>query len=505
MRLRRSLRRISGSAPALLALALVALPPAPALAQGAAAPPQQRAADPPADAPSAPAAAAAPADTAAPPDDADAARPAAHPDNEVVVVAIRSIIHPVASEVVQEAIATAQARRAQALVIELATPGGLLESTREMTTAMLGAELPVVVWVAPSGAQAASAGFFLLMAADVAAMAPGTNTGAAHPVGGQGENIEGTLGEKVEQDAAATIRSLAARKGRDVELAEAAVVESRSFTAEEALESGLIDLIAPSLPRLLAEIDGRTVEKGDGESYLLATAGAAVHRVEMTPVQRLLSAIAHPNVAYILMSLGFLGLYFEFANPGAILPGVVGAICLLLAFYALSVLPLNYAGVALMLLAVLLFIAEIKVASYGLLTVGGVVSLVLGSLMLFKSPDPAIRVSLWLIGGMTASVLVTAVFLATLVVRTHGARVTTGSEGLVGKTGVARGSLAPRGKVFVHGEIWRAVAAEPVAPGQEVEVVGVEGMNLRVRPLTPPAAAGGGPANAHPASGGDLA
>jgi membrane-bound serine protease (ClpP class) len=233
----------------------------------------------------------------------------------VVRVRIASIIHPFSAELLTKAIAEAEERDAQALVVELATPGGLLESTRTMFTAMLGTRVPVVVYVAPSGAQAASAGFFLLMAADVAAMAPGTNTGAAHPVGGQGEDIEGAMGAKVEQDAAATIRSLAARHGRNAELAEAAVVESRSFTADEALEAGLIDLVSPSLQALLAELDGRTFEKG-GESRRLATAAAEVASVEMSSFRRILSALAHPNIAYMLLSLGFLGLYFELMNPG---------------------------------------------------------------------------------------------------------------------------------------------------------------------------------------------
>ncbi|MFQ5349989.1 MAG: nodulation protein NfeD, partial [Thermoanaerobaculia bacterium] len=309
----------------------------------------------------------------------------------VVRITVDSIIHPVVQTFVAESLAEAGRLDADLFVIELSTPGGLLTSTRQIVQEMLGADIPVVVYVSPSGAHAASAGFFLLMAADVAAMAPGTNTGAAHPVGGQGEDVEGDLGEKVEQDAAAQIRSLAARNGRNADLAESAVVESKSFTAEEALENGLIDLIAADLDELLSEIDGRVLEAGRDEPATLRTADADVRSLEMSSFQRLLSAIAHPNIAYILMTLGGLGLYFELSNPGAILPGVVGAICLILAFFALSVLPVNYAGIALIMLAIVFFIAEIKVVSYGLLTVGGLVSLVLGSLMLFKSADPAIR------------------------------------------------------------------------------------------------------------------
>ncbi len=399
----------------------------------------------------------------------------------VIHVQVDSIIHPVASEFVIDSLAEADNRNADAFVMELSTPGGLLTSTREIFTAMLGAETPVVVFVSPSGSQAASAGFFILMAADLAAMAPGTNTGAAHPVGGQGEDIDGVLGEKVEQDAAATIRSLAERSGRNAELAEEAVVESRSFTAEEALENGLIDLIAENLEALLEKIDGRELP-GDSETpRKLATAGAEVRTLEMSGFQRFLSALAHPNIAYLLMTLGGLGLYFELSNPGAVLPGVVGAICLILAFFALSVLPVNYAGIALIMLAVIFFIAEIKVTSYGLLTVGGLISLVIGSLMLFKTADPAIRVSLDVIASVAIFVVVVVSFLMFMVLKAHRTQVKTGAEGLVHKRGVARTELAPRGKVFVWGEIWDAVAEKPVEAGQAVEVVSVDGMLLRVR------------------------
>ena len=407
---------------------------------------------------------------------------AAEPSPTVVRIAVDSIIHPVAEQFVTESLAEADRLGADLFVIELSTPGGLLTSTREIIQAMLGAETPVVVYVSPSGAHAASAGFFLLMAADVAAMAPGTNTGAATPVGGQGEDVEGDLGDKVKEDAAAQIRSLADRNGRDADLAESAVLESKSFTAEEALENGLIDLIAEDMDELLSEIDGRLLEAGRDEPATLRTADAEVRSLEMSSFQRLLSAIAHPNIAYILMTLGGLGLYFELSNPGAILPGVVGAICLILAFFALSVLPVNYAGIALIALAIVFFIAEIKVVSYGLLSVGGLISLVLGSLMLFKSADPAIRVSLEVILSVTVFAAAVVALLLFLVVRVHRSRVTTGAEGLVGKLAEARTALDPKGKVFVWGEIWHAVAESPVAADQMVEITAVDGMTLHVRP-----------------------
>jgi len=401
---------------------------------------------------------------------------------KILRVEIDSIIHPVVEQFIIESLDEADRLEAEAFVIQLSTPGGLLTSTRKIFTAMLNAQTPVIVYVSPSGAQAASAGFFILMASDVAAMAPGTNTGAAHPVGGQGEDIKGDLGSKVEEDAAATIRSLASRNGRNSDLAEDAVVESRSFTAREALENGLIEFVAVDLADLLQQVDGKELLADDGETRILQTAEAVVESREMGVFQRFLATIAHPNIAYILMTLGGLGLYFELSNPGAVLPGVVGGICLILAFFALSVLPVNYAGIALIILALIFFIAEVKVTSYGLLTVAGVISLVLGSLMLFKSADPAIRVSLEVIISVALFTVVVVAFLVSMVVRTYRNQVTTGIEGLVNKHGVARTVLNPSGKVFVHGEIWNASSGVPIAEGSPVEVVAVDGMNLRVRP-----------------------
>ncbi len=434
-------------------------------------------------------AAAAPARTAPAP----AGRP-------VVVARLDTIIQPVAAEFVAKAVAHADQVQAAALVLEIDTPGGLMTSMGDITRALLQAKTPVICWVAPQGARAASAGFFVLMAGDIAAMAPGTNTGAAHPVGGQGEDIAGTLGRKVEQDAAAQIRSLAVRHGHNLELAQAAVVESRSFTAEEALQGKLVDLLAPTLPALLRDVDGRQVKKGEAAPQTLATAGAAVDEMEMGRVRRFLAVLVDPNVAYLLLAIGMLGLYFEIATPGAVLPGVLGAICLVLGFYGMSVLPVSYAGVALLILAALFFLAEIKVTSYGLLTVAGTICLVVGSLMLFQSPEPALRVSRSIIAGVTASVVVVAVFLMTLVVRTHRMQVSTGAAGMVGERGVARSPLAPAGRVMVHGELWAAVVADGSVPaGAPVEVVAVDGMTLRVRPLPPAPMA---PAAVPPSAGG---
>jgi len=403
------------------------------------------------------------------------------PDGPILRLRVESIIHAVAEDFLVEGLAEADRREAALVVVELDTPGGLLGSTRKMTTAMLGARTPVAVWVAPDGAQAASAGFFLLQAADFAVMAPSTNTGAAHPVGAGGANLEGHLGAKAEQDAAASIRALAERRGRNVELAEKAVVESKSFTASEALEANLIDLVAASLPELVAGLDGKAFEKPEGAARTLALAGRVVETLEMPFYRRVLSRIAHPDLAGILLTIGMLGIYFELSHPGAVLPGVVGGICLLLAFFALSVLPVNYVGVALLVLAVVLFVAEVKVTSYGALALGGIIALVLGLAMLFRSAEPAIRVSWSLIAALAVTAALLVAGGVVLVTRAYRGRVTTGEEGLVGARAQARTALAPAGKVFLQGEWWNAVADGEVAAGEEVEVVAVEGMTLRVR------------------------
>ena len=419
--------------------------------------------------------------------DASTDDPAAEPVRQgrapVVLMAIDSAIHPVASEFVAESLALADAEGATALVVELNTPGGLLTSTREITEAMLQAETPVVIYVSPNGARAASAGFFLLMASDVAAMAPGTNTGAAHPVSGQGEDIEGDMRKKVEEDTTAMIRSLASQNGRNVELAQAAVLESRSFTAEEALENGLIEVVAPNLEQLLLDLDGRLVDKPGQEPRILRTAGAPRIEREMSPIQRFLASIAEPQIAGLLMLIGFLGIYMEWSNPGILVPGMVGAICLILGFYALSVLPINFAGVALIVLALVLFVMETQVPTFGILTAGGSISLILGAILLFKDRelDPHFDVQLdWLVAFAVVAAAIAAL-LSWKALSVRNSRVTTGREGLVGERGTARGDLAPKGKVFVHGEIWTAIAEQPVPEGATVEVVAVDGLTLQVR------------------------
>src|SRR4051794_10558895 len=421
---------------------------------------------------------------------------------EVWLVQVKSAIHPVSAELIEDAIQKADRQNAAALIVELDTPGGLLSSTRDITTAILGARTPVVVYVAPSGARAGSAGFFILMSADVAAMAPGTNAGAAHPVDGEGGDIQGTMAKKVEEDSAANIPSLAVRNGRNTQLAEEAVLKSRSFTAGEALQSKLIDLIAPDVPALVRALDGRVIHRG-AVQVTLHTNGARLRPFEISPLRAFLGVLADPNITYLLLGIGWLGLFFELMHPGAVLPGVVGAICLILSFYGLSVLPVNYAGLALILLAVVFFIPEIKVTSYGMLGVagggcpglraplpfltpgcgprGGAGVLVLGSLMLFKTSESALRVSVELIAMVATFSLLVVGFLVFMALRAQSLPVRAGIEALVHEIGIARSPLTPRGKVFVQGEIWDAISDEPVAAGEPVEVVAVRNLTLGVR------------------------
>ena len=415
---------------------------------------------------------------------AEADDPVGESAPEVIVATVDSVIQVVIAEFIEEVTAEADRVGAEALIVELSTPGGEMQAMRKIFTSFLEAATPVVVYVSPSGAQAASAGFFILLGADVAAMTPGTNTGAAHPVAGGGEDIPGAMGEKVTQDAAATIRSLAARRGRDEKLAESAVLESKSFTAQEALDGGLVDLVAPSLQSLLVDLDGRVVEKG-GRELTLATREATVRRVEMSAFQRVRSVIAHPNIALLLMSLGSIGLIFEITHPGAIFPGVVGAVCLILGLWAMSVLPVNYAGLALFFVAVVLWVLEIKIPSFGMLTLGGAICFCLGAMMLFRDADPALRASLNLIIAVGITIGLLALGLARLALKAQRNHVATGREGLLDELGLVSAGIEVGlpGKVRLHGEIWNAESDVAVEVGGRVRVVQVDGMILRVEPV----------------------
>jgi membrane-bound serine protease (ClpP class) len=414
-----------------------------------------------------------------------AAAPAATAAPLVYAADVDSIIHPVSAEYMIATMAEADKAGATLVVFTLRTPGGLVDSTRDIVTHMLAAKTPVAVFVAPSGARAASAGFLITIAADVGAMAPGTHIGAAHPVGGGGEKMDDTMAKKAAEDVAAYARTLASRRHRNVKLAEEAVTTSRAFTDEEALTASppLIDLQAADILDLLRKLDGRSVTRFDGSTTVLKTAGARVIPVEMTFRQRVLSAIAHPNVAYILMSLGMLGLTIELWSPGAVLPGVAGGLCLLLAFFAFQVLPVNYAGVLLILFGLLLLMLEIKVTSYGLLTVGGLVSLILGSMILMDSPQPELQLSLRVVLPVVLGLAAIAIFVIRLAVASQRLPAVTGAAGMIGETGRALSSLEPGlpGRVVTHGEIWAALADEPISEGARVRVTDVDGLTLTVR------------------------
>jgi len=401
----------------------------------------------------------------------------------VVILTLKDSIQPASLRYLERGFKAAESSGAAVTVIELNTPGGLLSSLREMTTAITSATRPVVVFVTPTGAQAASAGFFLLMAADVAAMAPGTNTGAAHPVGGQGEDLAATMGEKATNDAAALVRSLATQRGRNTEAAEKAVRESASYTERESLEKKLIDLVANDRAELLKALEGRIVKRFDGHEETLKLGAPEVVSIEPNASDKLLSAIAHPNIAYLLLLAGIVGIYFELSHPGAIFPGVLGGISLLLALFALSVLPVNYVGALLIALAIGFFIAEVKVTSYGLLTVAGLISFVIGSLMLVDSPIPALRVGLGVVLPAAVMVAAIVIFLLTRVLRVHRQVPLTGAEGLVGEVADVVLDVAPRGKVFVHGEYWEAESTSALAVGSRARVVRVSGKYLIVEPV----------------------
>jgi membrane-bound serine protease (ClpP class) len=410
---------------------------------------------------------------------AAAQTPAAGPARPVATIPIEGVISPVTLRLVELALDRAQAENAQALVILLDTPGGLERSMRVIVQRLLNAPVPVIVYVSPTGARAASAGVFITMAAHVAAMAPATNMGAAHPVA-LGGSVDKESMKKIENDAAAFVRSIASERERNADWAEKAVRESVSITEQEAVKLKVVDLVAASLPELLEKVDGRVVKTARGP-LTLATRGAPVRPIEIGFRDRLLNVITDPNVAYILMMLGMLGLFFELSNPGVILPGVIGGISLILAFFAFQSLPINYAGLLLILFGIVLFIAEIKVVSHGVLAIGGIVALALGSLMLFDAPEANFRVSWWVIAPTVGATAGLFLFVVTTGVRALTRRPVLDEAGLVGKTGVARDRLAPAGQVSVQGEIWRAVAeGDAVDEGTPVRVVGVDGLTLRV-------------------------
>jgi membrane-bound serine protease (ClpP class) len=396
------------------------------------------------------------------------------------VVTVDGIINPAVAEFLAASISRSTAEGAECLIIRMDTPGGLDLSMRSIIKEMMGAGIPVIVYVSPAGARAASAGALITMAADIAAMAPGTNIGAAHPVSLGGGKMEDEMASKVENDAAAYAESIAAKRNRNKEWAVKAVRESVSITENEALKIKVIDLIAADLDDLLRQLDGRKITTAAGVT-ILETEGIEVNEIEMGLREKVLDTLSNPNIAYILMMVGLLGLYFELSNPGAVFPGIIGGISLILAFFAFQTLPVNYAGILLIILALILFILEIKVTSFGMLTVGGVISLILGSLMLFDtSAAPFARLSLEVLIPVVSITSACCIAIVYLAIRAYRRKPATGREGIVGEVGIAKSAIDPEGKVFVHGEYWNALSDEAIPAGTAVKVVEVKGSALKV-------------------------
>ncbi len=402
---------------------------------------------------------------------------------EILVITLSGVINPVASEYISKAIKNAGDRKAEALIIELDTPGGLDTSMRSIVKDINASDVPVVVFVSPSGARAASAGVFITMAAHIAAMAPGTNIGAAHPVA-IGEKMDKAVAEKAVNDAVAYIKSIAEQHGRNAKWAESAVRKSVSATETEALKENVIDLLAENTNVLVTKIDGRKVKLGNAEK-VMNTSNVSLVREEMGLRHRILNFISDPNVAYLLMLIGFYGLFFELTNPGAIFPGVVGGISLILAFYSFQTLPVNYAGLLLICLGIILFILEVKVVSYGMLTIGGIFSMVLGSLMLYDSPFPFMKLSLAVV---IPAVLITALFFVItfrLAFKAYKSRPATGQEGMIGAEGIAKTDISPQGgTIFVHGEYWSGYSDSLINKDEKIVVEEVKGLRVKVKKLS---------------------
>jgi membrane-bound serine protease (ClpP class) len=400
-------------------------------------------------------------------------------------ISINDAIQPVTAEYIGRALELAAASHDQAVLIEINTPGGLIDSTREIIEKIVASPVPVIIYVTPSGSRAASAGFFILESADVAAMAPGTNTGAAHPVV-LGGKIDDVMKQKMENDAAALMRSVVAKRGRNVELAESAVRESKSFTDQEALDKKLIEYIAPNEQDLFHQLNGKSFKRFNGTTATLSLQDKdqPVRDYRMTLKQRILSYIMDPNVAFILLAIGALALYAEFNHPGAVIPGTVGVVFILVAAFALNLLPVRFAAIAMIIGAFALFAAEAKFASHGVLTTGGIVLLTLGGLFLVDAPIPEMRVHL--VTALAVSIplgLITA-FLMSIAVRARRNKIVTGKQGLIGEIGIAQTTLAPAGKVFVHGELWDAVSTVIIPAGEQIVVRQLDGLTLQVDPVT---------------------
>ena len=397
----------------------------------------------------------------------------------VYLLDVDGSINPAVLDYLTKGIEKATTNKASCLIIQMDTPGGVVTTTKSIIKEMTNAKLPIVVYVAPSGSSAASAGTFITMTADVAAMAPGTNIGAAHPVASGGQDIPETMSEKVVNDLTAFLRGMVTKKGRNAEWAEKSIRESVSITAKEALDIKVIDLIADSVPDLLTKIDGRNIDK-DGQSYTLNTKGARLERIATGWRFKILDVVANPNVASLLMMGGLIGLLAEFYSPGLIFPGVVGAICLALSAFAFQVLPVNYVGILLIILAIIFFILELKVASYGMLAVSAIISLTLGLIMLFETEEAAMQVSWTVIIPMVATVSLFFIVVLGLIVRARLSKPRTGEEGLIGEVGISMTDVNAGGRVAIHGEVWNARADRHIPKGERVRVIGVKNLSLIV-------------------------
>ncbi|MDI6907805.1 MAG: nodulation protein NfeD [Thermoanaerobacterales bacterium] len=407
---------------------------------------------------------------------------AASRTGDVLVLSVDGPIVPVVARYVEKGLEKAAREGCQACIVELNTPGGLYDTTQEIVQSILNSRVPVVVYVHPAGGWAASAGTFITISGHVAAMAPGTRIGAAHPVGVQGEEIEGVPAEKITEDAAAWVRSIASMRGRDADRAEAAVVRSRSYTDEEALKYRLVDVRARDMSGLLTAVEGRQVKLIDGREVTLHTAGADVEHLPMSGLERFLLTLADPNIAYMLLSLGMLGLMIELFHPGILFPGVAGAVATILGLYSLGTLDASWSGILLIILAFGFFIAEVFVPSFGLLTVAGLVSLVTGSVMLFTESGPMTPLNWGVIGVVVAAVAACMILVGRAVIRAHRRKAVTGAEGLVGAVGETIAALEPCGEILLEGERWRAESLEgAIPPGERVEVVRLEGLKVYVR------------------------
>ena len=401
---------------------------------------------------------------------------------EVLKIVVDDTIQAATAERIERALDQAATQRADAVLIELDTPGGVMGSMNEIMQKIIASPVPVIIYVTPSGSRAASAGFFILESADIAAMAPGTHTGAAHPVGPFGGEIKGPMGDKVLNDAAAMLRSIAAKRGRNVDVAESAVRQSKSFTESEALSQKLIDYVATDEQDLFKQISARPIKRFDGKTVTLNLVGQKEVTLEPTLKQQILSFLMEPDIAFILLAIGALALYTEFNHPGAVWPGTVGIVFILLAIFALHLLPIRFFAVVLILSSFILFALEAKFATHGVMAIGGITTLVLGGLLLVDSPIPELRVKLWTALAVSVPMGIITVFLMTIALRARRNKVVTGIEGLVGEIGTAQTALAPSGKVFVHGELWDATATSEVAVGQSVVVNKVDGLQLQVMP-----------------------